>query len=157
MPSLNVYVSEELKNRMSSHDDMNWSQIAATAIATAIDIRERTAMNPQEGTLARLRAQRNGATEKRYAEGVALGIAYASADDAEFEDLEAIAELREREFDDGQEACRAVVYAIYGDNTTGHEYLWFVENVLDRPVGKEPPLALVEGFIAGVGKIVDQV
>lgn len=155
MPSLNLYISDDLKARMAVHD-LNWSQIAAAAINTAIDIHERTTMSPEEGTIARLRAQRDAATEKRRAEGVGLGIAYASAEDADYEELAAIAELREDEFYDAYAACEAVINCI-GEGQSGWDLADFNEYCLRREGNRTPPLVLVEGFIEGVGKIADQV
>lgn len=40
MPSLNVYVSEDLKRQMDKHKDVNWSSICQSAIVTVLADRE---------------------------------------------------------------------------------------------------------------------
>ena len=90
MATLNVYLADDLKARMSRHS-LNWSQIAATAIETAINIEERKEVSMEQAALERLRAQRQTVAQQREADGEAKGKTWALS--ADYETLERVASI----------------------------------------------------------------
>jgi hypothetical protein len=153
MPKINIYVNQGLRDRMLDHD-LNWSQIASNAIETAIEIQEKSTVNVQEAAVTRLRAQRETANEKRRAEGRVIGAQWAGAQ-ADYETLEAVAELAEDEFDDGDAAVAALAVAVCGDSDEASQ-LQVIET-LGLEGKKSAPLWLVYGFIEGAAEVFEKV
>lgn len=158
MATVNVYVSDDLKARMTAHD-LKWSQIAAAAIETAINLEERKAVNMETAALERLRVSRTSAAEHRYADGVKAGKDWA-LNRAEFPDIERVARLSDDQVPwnhaVGADACaRELAAAILDDDQPTWEE---VATGMERLFGRAAPSTHeVEGFVAGVCEVLDAV
>ena len=114
MATLNIYLNDELKARMARHDSINWSQIAASAISTAIDIEERKEVDMDQASIERLRASREIVGHKRGADAEAKGKTWALS--TEYEDLERVAALEDQSLgDDDGVVVYALAKALLGD------------------------------------------
>ena len=99
MATLNVYVTDDLKARMARHS-LSWSQIASSAISTAIDIEERKEVDMEQAAIERLRAERETVAQRREADGEARGKIWALS--ADYETLERVAALEDQSPGDGE-------------------------------------------------------
>lgn len=161
MAKFTVYIGDDLEKRMSAlrETKINWSSLAQAAFERAITLHELKGSNVEQGHIERLRESRKSNTERRQAEGVALGKQWAG-EEAEYEDLERVAALGSvQSFDFGEEnaaqAAKALTSALTDDpNPSWDDVGVAMEGVFGRMA---PTLAEIEGFIEGATEIFDQV
>ena len=152
MPSVNVYVSAELRDRMARHE-LNWSQIASAGFVRAIDLEELKLINEMETGLARLRQSRGDSAIGRRAEGFKAGKIWA-LNAAEYDELKRVAALRATDYANDMYGYQPhVVQAIYGDVNLS-AISGTIEKVFgDGPVTEES----WEGFVEGAGEVFDAI
>jgi len=156
MPSMNVYIPEDLYERMKAFD-LKWSRIASEAFKSAIQLEATMEIDVAEANLVRLRASRDANQERRRAEGIAIGKKWA-LESAEYDDIARIAEIAGEPLDsrDTNDAVAYFVGAVLLDQKLPS---WpQVEAKLEAIFGrKKPTAAEVRGFVEGVCEIIDKV
>lgn len=153
MATLNVYLPEALKERMKDLN-LNWSQIATSAIGAAIELEERKAVSMEEASLQRLRESKRAAAAARGADAEGAGKQWA-LNVAEFDELERVAALRDHATTTKGELSYALAAAILDDDRpSGRDVSELFEQILGRA---EPSDEEARGFIDGAIEVFDQV
>ena len=152
MATVNVYVSDELKAAMGEHE-LNWSRLAASAFETAINLERTKAMNIEAASLERLRASREMATDRRQAEGVALGKQWAQ-ETADYDQLERVAGIDDQLLIEEGGSYRTELAAAILE--VGKPNWREVGETLSPIFGRaDPSFSLVYGFIEGATEVFD--
>ena len=94
MAKLNLYVPDDLKNRMDEvGNKVNWSEVARPALVAALTHYEhRKGGGEMDTAIERLRASKHAYAESEEAEGKEWGVA-AARDDLDYQDIVAISRL----------------------------------------------------------------
>jgi hypothetical protein len=154
MATVNVYVSDDLKAAMGEHE-LNWSRLAADAFETAINLERTKAMSIEQGSIERLRVSRVKASDRREAEGVALGKQWAQ-EQAEYDELERVAKIDTDNLMDQEGSFTMELAAALLDES---RLSWAeVGDAMETLFGRsDPSYAEVCGFINGATEVFDQV
>ena len=148
MATINLYVSEALREQMREHEsELNWSRLASDAFQRAIDLERTRAMNIEQAALQRLKISRESAGDQRRAEGMALGKQWAQ-ETSEFEELERLANIEEWRLVDGDNAhWKVLATAVTGrSDLNWQEIDWAIQPIFGS---RKPTLDEVSGFIEG--------
>ena len=153
MATLNVYVTDDLKARMARHS-LSWSQIASSAISTAIDIEERKEVDMEQAAIERLRAERETVAQRREADGEARGKIWALS--ADYETLERVAALEDQSPGDGEGvAVYELAKAMLDDESPSTRD---VEECFEGLIGRgQPTDAEARSFITGAATVFAEV
>lgn len=153
MPTMNVYVPDELKAAMEAAEGINWSRVAQAAFARAIEMERIKAVNIEEAKLERLRGSRVVNEEAEAAAGVAAGKAWA-LDHATYAELERVAAIDTDDIeDDGWDTLLAD--ALFGEGEWNRADVDdFCDQYLDA---RHPKAYQVRGFVEGAQEVFDQV
>ena len=96
VPDISLQISEELKSRMASAADENWSQVAALAFEQRLaEIFQKTANTGREAAIDRLRISRNEFLETINSEGYQAGKRWAESS-ASFDQLRRLGQITDR-------------------------------------------------------------
>lgn len=155
MATMNIYLSDDLRERMKSHE-LNWSQVSASAIDAAIKLEETKGVSIMEAQLERLRKSKESNVERMHADGVAAGKRWA-LEVAEYEELERVAALIDStgvlDQQDHYGPSGQIAKAILGD--ADYHYTE-VQPLADEVVGSNN-LDHCIGFIDGAHEVFTQV
>ena len=146
MAKVNLSVPDELKAQMDALD-LNWSKVARDAFEHAINVEKlkENSMDMEAG-IARLRVSKQQNDEREQAEGVVKGKRWA-IEDANYEDLERVAKLREC-WDAYSWEAKTALWRELEECRSSFE---------DALKERDPSEAACEGFIEGAGEIFDEV
>lgn len=147
MATMNIYLPDELRERMRSHD-LNWSKVSADAIESAINIENLKGENPMQAQLERLRKSKESNEEREHAEGVAAGKKWA-LESAEYDELERVVEIDAGDFGDPDDGMNHLAGALSPD-------VWLSPNELKEEIGGSSN-SFIEGFIEGAAEVFKQV
>ena len=160
MPSINVYLREELQQQMQAlHPAPNWSRIAADAFERTIELERIKAVDTTKANIARLQASREKSDEKNHADGVQIGKTWA-LNVADYDEMERVVAMRALDvagdpFTRMARASRSLANAILGEDSPG---LIAVRLLIEQLFGGDSvPVAKTEGFIEGVKEVFKQV
>ncbi|SEP09496.1 hypothetical protein SAMN02799625_04653 [Methylobacterium sp. UNC300MFChir4.1] len=154
MARVSIYVSDELKARMTEAGDaLNWSDIARPAFETALaTFNHRKGQNMQTA-IERLRASKAQHFEERDAGAIQRGRDWA-ADKATFAELKELDKIDLNLFDHGvNDLWRAVKDALDPDGQMSHNEaaeVWFGDHQEDGDAGLEAWVAGAQGFFTEV-------
>lgn len=159
MARINVSVPDELKVRMDSLGNVNWSEVAQAAFSTRAQIEE-LKMGQHETAeidagLVRLRASQEASTEEEIADGTACGRTWALKL-AGYRELRRVVRLADDEtlFDGQADASWLVARAACNDERlSARDLREFWEHVGDSP---EPSDSFVEGFLDGAVEVFEK-
>jgi hypothetical protein len=160
MPSINVYLSQELQQQMQAlHPAPNWSRIAADAFERTIELERIRAVDTTRANIARLQASREKSEEKNHADGVQIGKTWA-LNVAEYDELERVVAMPHLDvtgdpFTRMASASRLLANAILGEHSPG---LIAVRHLIEQLFGGDSvPVAKIEGFVEGVKEVFESI
>jgi hypothetical protein len=152
MPNVNVYVSEELRDRMSRAGDRPWSALAQRAFESECNLME-ILMETEDTVVSRLHASKRKREESETAAGREAGQRWAR-DAAEYHELELVAT---NEFDD-KTIIEELGCCIYGSVPSPSDWDSLLPWTSAAP-GREamPSRAWAWGFIEGATEVWEAV
>ena len=161
MARMNISIPDALHEQMQAFKDQNWSQIAARAFETVIELERVKNVDTDEASIARLRASREKAEDHREADGVAAGKQWA-LHRAEYDQLERVArvdgEMLDQWYDrpnGHQGAATLLAQMILDDQAPSWQEVTEEMEALFRRT--DPTIAEIRGFFQGACDVYDQV
>lgn len=149
MARRNISLPDDLNDQMETLD-INWSEVAREAFTHAVEIAKMKEQKmDKEAGIARLRGSKKSNYERENAEGSALGKEWA-LNCASYEDLKAVADLRDRREKDYEWYAKDVFISA----------LHYIDLSADDILGRDSDTAsegLIDGFIDGAGDVFDEV
>ena len=122
MPSMNIYVSDELKARMDAcGKDVNWSEVVRPCIRSAVAVSMQRKEPNMANAIERLRASKAERLNNLKAQAEAAGRQWAS-DHAEYEDLAKLSELQRVLATNHVDIDNSQVRAAIGEEMTADDF-----------------------------------
>lgn len=159
MPNVNVYVSDELRARMDSTENVNWSRVAQSAFERECTRMERNSA-AMSGVIERLRASKDDFLDQERATGKSAGRSWAERH-ASYGDLVALTEHWNRldEWDHMPEIETDLASCLYREQLKyrdAEEYLRD-RGIVDADRHDMPSAEWFKGFFKGAVEFYEEV
>jgi hypothetical protein len=160
MKRMNISIPDDLRDRMDLHPDINWSGLAQATFE--LEINSKTKGSDMDHVVERLRASKQKIEVGSKPTWIDHGFEFAS-DTAEFDELERIALIDPRKFEDdrsGWKLLKALATARLNEPADKADALMFFEDVTGRPEEEVSRLKvewILEGMINVWHEVKDRI